>query len=154
MKTAKDLYGTSARAEVEGAILDCGGFWIQLARAGGSNREYQRELEKALRPHRLLIEQERFTNEMAEQIIMEVYSRTVVKAWGHSREVPSLDDPGEAVTVEDPTFPLEEGVNLPLTPENALRVFQALPDLFQDCQKFAGKPTVFRAALEAMKGNS
>lgn len=141
-----DQFKTDPQLESrEGVILDYGDFRVTVLRAGGNNKAYQRALETKTRPYRRAIQTETMSPERSLQVLREVYAEHVVKRW----EVKNED--GEWVEgVEGP-----DGDILPANPDNILRVFNDLPDLFMDIQEQANKVGLFRAAVqEAASGNS
>lgn len=143
MTTMYEFFRTDETAERDGIILDYGMFRITVARAGGANKAYQRELERLSRPLRRAIAAELLENEQAMQLLREVYARSVVKNWELKQDdswVPGIEAP--------------DGSTLPVTSENILATFNALPELFADVMAQAGKAALYRASLrEQAEGN-
>ena len=138
-----ETFRTDGDAEQNGIYIDYGSFRVKVARAGGTNKAYQRELERLSRPHRRAIATEMFENEQALALLRAAYARTVIKAW----EVKT--DDGWQSGIESRT-----GEVLPFNEANVLATFGELPDLFTDLMEQAGKAALFRASLrEQAAGN-
>lgn len=151
--TNKNIYGafkTDKGLERAGVLLDYGQFRVRIARAGGSNKSYQRLLEAKLRPYQRAIKTETIDPDLAEDIVREVYAKTVVLGW--------------ETKVEDKTAPegykwqsklqTTAGELVAPTPEAIAALFKELPDLFADIQEQSTKAAVFREAInEANAGN-
>ena len=75
-------YATSPEAEKNGVRVQFTDFWIQCARAGGANKQYEKELERAMRPHRHASDTGKLSEDVARGVLKEVYAKTIVKAWG------------------------------------------------------------------------
>lgn len=118
------LFKTDSKLETEGIFLDYGKFKIRIARAGGSNKAYMRQIEKKSRPFRRAIQQEMLENEVAMKLMREIYAETVVIGW-------------EGITDA-------EGKTLPFSKENCLKLFDELPDLFADVMDQSNKLALFR----------
>jgi hypothetical protein len=117
---------------------------IRIARAGGSNVQFQKRMEAEVKPYRRQIQTETIDTKLVEKLVKKVYAETVVLGWEHV-EFPVLDAEGNA------TGAVEE---LPYTPANCVRLFSDLPDLFLDLQEQAQRAALFRAEIrEADAGN-
>lgn len=126
-------FKTSKSAELSGVTIDYGdGTKIRVARAGGSNRAYLSALEKISRKHRRQIQLDILPEDVAARITRELYVDTVVLGW-------------EGVTDAD-------GQPLEFTRDNALKVFEDLPDLFRDVQEHATSLALFRD--EVLEGDA
>ena len=103
-----------------------GGHSFRVLRAGPGNKSYARALQAALRPYQRQIDQKTLDNDVAEAILRRVYVRHVVKDWKGFK-----DDKGNAV---------------PYSPEEAEKVFEAMPELFRDVQAMAQEFSTFQLA--------
>ncbi len=148
----QDIYGafkTDKGLEQAGVYLDYGKFRVKVARAGGANKAFQRLLEAKLRPYQRAIKTETIDPELAEKIMLEVYSKTVVLAWETKVK-------NEETGVEEwkPLIQTVTGELVKPSPEDIADIFKALPDLFADIQDQSNKAAVFREEiLEANSGN-
>jgi hypothetical protein len=107
---------------------------IRIARAGGANQLFEKMLEARTKPHLRAIQNESVERSVLEGIWHEVYARAVVIGW-------------ENVDFEEtPNGPAM--FDVPYTPENALRLFKDLPDLFIDIRTQAMKWSSFRTELK------
>lgn len=128
----RDKFGTNENLEVEGVWNQFDEtFRVRIARATVNNTRYAKALEKATKPFRRGFDM--VSNEMQSNILKEVYAKTIVTGWQ---------------TMKDGTW--VDGINLegdeiiPFTPDNVMRVFKELPDLFSTIQQFADEAAVYR----------
>lgn len=151
--TDKNIYGafkTDKGLEKAGVLLDYGQFRVRIARAGGSNKAYQRLLEAKLRPYQRAIKTETIDPDLAEEIVREVYSKTVVLGW--ETKVEDKGSPDGFVWA--PKLQTTAGELVSPTPDAISKLFKELPDLFADIQEQSTKAAVFREAInEANSGN-
>lgn len=133
-------FATDKKAEVDGVWVEYGanddgsipGF--KISRMSKANKKYTKALEKATRPHRRAIELETMNNELAERIFMEVFVDTVLLEWKNIQA--------------------KDGEELLLSKETAMKLFEDLPELYDDLQEKAKKASLFREeTLEAEAGN-
>jgi len=103
---------------------------ITIARAGGSNKAFQKAMAAKTRPLRRQIETNTASEDVLNKIVVEVYAETVVLGWKG---------------IED-----EKGNDLPFSKENVIKLFTDLPDLFTDVRGQAQEISIFRA--EIMEG--
>lgn len=145
-----DAFRSDPKAEQDGIVLDYGTFRVTVARAGGSNKAYLRLLEMKARPFQRAIQAGAFDHERSGELLREVFASTVVKDW-------ETRFPGKQEGEYDWQRGIEasDGALLPVTRENILATFVALPDLFADIVDQAGKGVLYRAALreEAAKNS-
>ena len=74
-------FETDTNAEVQGIWLEYPTFSIRIARAGGSNKKFQKQMENKTRPHRRSIQTETFENEQAVKLMQAVYADSIVLDW-------------------------------------------------------------------------
>jgi len=128
-QSAYDLFGTNKNLEAgEGVTLNYPGFSITIHRAGGSNKAYGQALNKKMKPHRQRFERGLLDDETSEQILLEAFVEGVVVGWSGNI------GPG--------------GKKAAYSVENCIKVFQDLPDLFEDVKKQANDASVFREEAE------
>lgn len=107
---------------------------FRIARAGGANVAYQRRVEAKVKPYRRQIQTETIDPKVAENLMMEVFCETILLGWENVQDA--------------------NGVDLPFSKENAVKLFTDLPDLYKDLQEQANKAALFKAELlEADAGN-
>lgn len=133
-------FKTNNNLEREGIVLQYGDnaegkpICIRIARAGGANSQYSKLMEARVKPYRRQIQNETIERTMVEKMLREVYAETIVLGW-------------ENVTDE-------EGKELPFTVQNCIKLFEDLPDLFQDIQDQSQRAALFREeVLEADSKN-
>lgn len=133
-------FTTDNKLEREGILLEYGNasngqpITIRVARAGGSNAQYQKRMEALVKPYRRQIQTETIDPKQVEKLIRQVYAETVVLGWEN---------------VED-----ADGKPMPFTRENCLKLFEDLPDLFADIQEQAQRAALYRTEIrEAEAGN-
>lgn len=144
------LFKTDKNLEKDGIWLEYGmtddqrPIRIKIARAGGSNTAYSKALEKAARPHRKAIQTQTLDNKVADAMYKGVFAETVVLDW-ENVEFPVKDDEGNVTGMEA----------RPYSKDNALQLFNDLPDLFLDLREQAANVSLFREEiLETDLGNS
>lgn len=113
-----------------GVTLQYPGFSITIHRAGGSNKKYETVAAAKMKPHRFKMQNGLMDNDLAEQLLKEIYAESVVIGW-------NMDG--------------KDGNPLPFTPENVVQVFTDLPDLFKDVQEQASNIALFRKAIEEIE---
>lgn len=138
-----DIFATDPKSEVEGILLDYGTFRVTIARAGGANKRFARELERETKPHQKALQTNSMPDGQADVLLKRVYAKTVVLNW----EV--KDGDGWKQGIESP-----EGGLVPFTVDNVLKVFEDLPDLYIDIRDSAQSASLYRRSLrEAAAGN-
>lgn len=127
-------FKTDAKAEAEGIELDYGDFKIKITRAGASNQNYQRALERETKPFRRAIQNETMPGEQMLAILKKVYASSIVLGW-------------EGVTDENEQ-------PLPFSRENCLKLFNDLPDLFLDVKAQAENRSLFLADIRELEAKN
>jgi len=129
------MFETDGNLETEGLWLDYGDARIKIARAGGSNKRYEKRLEVLSRPHKRLMKADRMPLREMNKLLKQVYAESVVLGW-------------EGVTDR-------EGNVMPFSAENCIRLFDDLPDLWEDVLEQARNSAIFRReVLESDSKNS
>lgn len=143
-------YRTDTDSEQKGVWLDYGDFRVRIARAGGSNKKFQKLYEERTRTFKRAIEAEALDDKISEQIMRELYTDAVVLGW----EVRTQDGKVNPAGKWEPGIETEGGEIVPATRELMLATFENLPDLFRDIVNQSQKSVLFRAALrEQAAGN-
>lgn len=105
-----------------------------IRRMSRSNKKYTKGLEKATRPHRRAIELETMQTSQAEKISMEVFVETILVGWENVQN--------------------RKNEVVPYTKEAATKLFNELPDFYDDLQGKASKASLFRdESVEEEAGN-
>lgn len=97
---------------------------LRIARAGGSNKRYERRLEKAFKPYRRQIQAGTADEKVLRRALIEVFAETVVLGWENVHD--------------------ENGEPLPFTKDNCVKLFNDLPDFFDDVRDAASSYDLFR----------
>ncbi len=133
-------FATNKDAEVEGVWVEYGANEdgsipaFKISRMSKANKKYTKSLERATRPHRRAIELETMNNDLAERLFMEVFVDTVLLDWKCIKQ--------------------RDGEELEFCKKNALKLFEDLPELYDDLQEKAKKASLFRdETLEEEAGN-
>lgn len=115
---------------------------ITISRMSRSNKRYTKALEEATRPHSAAIANETLDNELGNKLLREVFVDTVLLGWSN---LPKSDLTGVDTDTEE----------LPFSRENALALFDEMPDLYDDWEGRAKKASNFRETIrEGNAGNS
>ena len=134
MKNLYEAFGTVKEYETEGVTLDFGVAQFKVRRAGGSNRRFLTMLSSKLRPHRRAIEAGTLSDDVANDMQMEVYFDTVITGW-------------EGVTDE-------QGTPLEYTLPNFKKVMLDLPDLWDTLRAEADNIKNFQMAEAKADGET
>lgn len=97
---------------------------FRVARAGGANASYNRQIEVKLKPYRKQIQTDSLERSILDRVVKDAFVEYVVLGWDG---------------VED-----EAGNPLPYSKENASKLFTDLPDLYADIQEQSLKWVLFR----------
>lgn len=125
-----DQYATDAKKEVEGVEVtfppneDGSVPTFVLAATSKANQKYAKALEQATKPYRRNMDA--MKPETAEALYKDVFVKTVLKGWKNVRD--------------------RDGNDLPFSRENALKLFEDLPRLYDDLNSRAGSIDLFREA--------
>lgn len=106
---------------------------IRVARMSKSNKRYSKRLEEATRPHQSAIANETLDNELGAKILREVFVDSVLLSWSNLPKSELTGDP-------------KDTADLPFNRENALKLFEELPDLYDDWEARSKKVANFREA--------
>ena len=135
------LFKTNENLETDGIFIEYGyaandkPIRIRIARAGGRNTAFAKALEKETRPHRKALQTGLLDNKTADALYRKVFAETVVKGWENVTDA--------------------QGNTLEFSPANALKLFNDLPELFDDLREQASMVSLFREeVLEDSLGNS
>lgn len=130
-------FGTDVEKECEGVAIQYGSNEdgsipaFHISRMSRSNVRYTKRLEVATRPYRRQIELGTLDNDVAERIFMQVFVDSVLKGWENIK----LSD---VTGIED-----DEGFAT-FNKENAMKLFERLPELYDDLQAQAKSAAIFK----------
>ena len=125
MTSIYDTYKTNPKLELEGIVFDCGPDGkFMLARAGGSNVRFAKNLSAKMRPHERQMDAGTMDNEVGLKLLIEVFANSIVLGWEGVKD--------------------EKGKDLPFSVENCIKLFNDLPDLFTDVREQAMKWSNYR----------
>lgn len=115
MASIYELFETDAAMEQEGVWInyeDFGKFLV--ARAGGANKAYQKVLEKELRPHRKMLKKRKgaIPVDIVEAAVKVAFIETVLLDWQDIKT--------------------RKGKAIKFSKENAVKLFDDLPALYED----------------------
>jgi hypothetical protein len=96
---------------------------FMVSRAGKSNTTYKLASERAFKPHRQAIKAGTLSNEVAENLLLDLFCGHILKGWENVRN--------------------EQGADLPFSTENAKKLMTDLPDLYQELSDAANETANF-----------
>jgi hypothetical protein len=99
-----------------------------LARASKTNKDYQKMLRERTAPYQRQIDLKTFDGEQAESIYMEVFIQTILKGWSNVQN--------------------EGGTDIPFTMETAKKLFEDLPDLYDELNLAANDASRYRVGVQ------
>ncbi len=133
-------FKTDAGLERLGVVLQYGQnskglpIGIRIARAGGTNEQYAKRMEAAVKPYRRQLQNDTMDRKVLLGIVREVFCETVILGWEN---------------VED-----KDGNALAFNKANAIKLFTDLPDLFDDVKEQSERSVLFREEVrEVDAGN-
>ena len=133
-------FKTDASLETKGVIIQYGytdqgkPIQIKICRAGGANTAYSRVLEAKVKPYRRQIQNDTMDRDTMIAIMREVFADTVVIGWEN---------------VQD-----DEGNEMLFSRENVIKMFEELPELFEDIQAQASNVAIFREEILAAEAKN
>ena len=128
MTSIYEMFATDLKAETDGFVHRVSDkISFTLARAGGANARFSKAMEVKTRPYRRQIAEDTMDIALANTLLIEAFAETVVLGW-------------EGITDK------ETGEEIPCTPEAAVKLLTALPDLFNELREAAAKQSNFRVA--------
>jgi len=123
MADIKKLYGTDKVKEKEGVMHDMGeGLKMRLARIGNTN--YQKRFEVLSKPHKRALRKGSLSNEIAEKLLIQCLAETIVLDWEGLEE---------------------DGVEVPYSTENAIRILTDYRDLREYVNDLANEMEGYQA---------
>lgn len=145
----RKTFKTDVKAETEGVWVEADmneyngkPVEIHISRMSKSNKRYSKRLEAVTRPHQSAIQNESFDNDLAENLLRNVFVDTILLGW---RNLPKSDLTGNDA---------DNDVELEFNRENALALFKELPECYDDWAERARKAAAFREATsETAAGN-
>lgn len=145
----RNTFKTNATKEIEGveiavSINDHNNepITIRVSRMSRSNKRYTKALEEATRPHSSAIANETLDNDLGNKLLRGVFVDTVLLGWSNLPKSELTDNPDDTEL-------------LPFSRENAIALFDEMPDLYDDWEGRAKKAANFRdAEREKNAGNS
>lgn len=144
MSSMYDLFEMDDQLEQNGVPIDYGDFRIILARAGGANEKYTRNLDQRTKPYQRAIVNNMLPAKQVDEILKATFADTVIKDWQVK------DEKGEWVS----GIPQKNGPPLPFNRDNVVRVLTELPELWSDIRQQAERAALFRKhVLEVEAGN-
>jgi len=145
---AYDKFRVDTDLESKGVILDYGDFRVTISRAGGTNKAFDKCIEKKTKPYLRAIQTETMSEKVAQRLLREAFAETIIVNW----ELPG-DEEGQWVRgIEDP----ESGEVLEFSPDEVLKVIShpELGDLWADLRDQAQKGTLFRASIDEIRAGN
>lgn len=130
-----EVFETDPELEKNGIVIDYGDYYWIIARAGGANKRWEREIERVTRPLRRAIQTDTLEPEVGKEKLREAFVVACVIGWGSKKH-------GKGVMLGKGGAPLE------FNKENVTRVLTELDWQFQDLRESANKAALYRKVLE------
>ena len=123
MGDVRKIFGTDKQAEIEGKWNDIGDdIKLLIARIG--NPEYQKAFQKISKPHRRAIRRGTLNDEVAEKLLVKAMAQTILLDWEGLEE---------------------DGVPVPYSTDNAIRILMEYKDLRDYVSDIANEMEGYRA---------
>ena len=143
-------FQTDTDLEREGIVVNFGSVKFSLARAGGRNKAFKDTFTAKAKKHRIELDNETLSDEMADRIMAESYAEAVILGWWTRKEDengdPILDKKGEEQWTD--TIVNADGNAIKFNVDDCVKLLLDLPDLFATLQQYASKSANFRKELE------
>lgn len=127
------MYATDKVKERDGVWLDFGTFGIKVRRVNASNKEFAKMAQKELKPHAKAIKRNTMDADLGAEISLNIFCHTVITDWRTT-----IDGKHENGFILD-----SAGEQLEFSAENAITLFEQLPDLFNEVYQMAEDSTNF-----------
>ena len=129
----RKMFETVPSLEEQGVVLNYApGVEILVARAGGSNKKFNRVITRLSKPHRRAIEAEILDEAIGNALLVDAYVTAIIKGWkGITKDL-----------ITHNSADAEE--ELPFTKENVASLLTEQPNLFTDIQKVAENMRAYR----------
>lgn len=128
-------YGTDERKEVQGVRFSMGQnedkseIVFILSRASKTNKHYTQTLKRLAAPHQRAQELGTLSEEVAEDLMLDVFTQSLLKGWENVKD--------------------QFGNDLPFSPEAAKKLMLELPDVYAILSAECNKITLFRSEAQA-----
>lgn len=143
-------FETDTDLERAGIVVNFGSVKFSLARAGGRNKAFKDTFTAKAKRHRIELDNETLSDEVADRIMAESYAEAVILGWWTRKEDdngdPILDKKGEEQW--DDTIVNANGDAVKFNTDDCVKLLLDLPDLFATLQSYASKAANFRKELE------
>jgi hypothetical protein len=133
-------FATNRKAEAEGILVTFGGDTkFRIARKSKANKRYKKMVDAEIKPHMTAIRNDTMDVELDEEITRKVFCNTILLGWEKMDEKEVFDE-SEYDVVE----PGNDQKYVGFTPERAMKLMKALPDLYEALNENATKMSNFR----------
>lgn len=125
---------------------------ITISRMGTVNKRYTKAIDNATKPHQSAIQNGSMDNDLARKLVQGVFADTVLLGWNN---LPASDLNGHDLDwAAEESGRVADSEPLPFSKENALALFELMPDLYDDWEKRATQAASFREqGREVNQGN-
>lgn len=132
-----DQLQTDPSLEKKGVEINYGSFRVTLARAGGANKKYEKLLDIRSKPHRRAMKTETMDNDVALEIMREVYADAIILHW----ETKNAEGKWEKGIEAKPKKAGDPPKLVPFNRDNSIQAMIDLPELLtwfkEDAEKLA-----------------
>ncbi len=147
-------FATDRKLETQGIIIDYGTDRVRIARAGGSNKKYEKLLESKTKHLRRALIVGAIGNDQSMAILRDVFAETIVLGWEVNTGTETVPKWEKGIDPKDAGEKADKGKLLSCNATNYKKVFINLPDLFLDIQQQAQAGALYRTEInEADSGN-
>ena len=129
------MFEGDSSLEQDGIWLDYTEFRIRAAHAGGANKSYAKLLDAKTKHLRRAIQTGSVQEDTLNTILIHVFAETIVRDW----EVLDEDTGEWKRGIHD-----RDGNVIPVTQENVIKTFKALPNLFANVRDAVTNNTLYR----------
>lgn len=149
MKSLSQMFETDNNLESSGVVVDYGVCRVTLARAGGGNEQYNKELRRLGKPYAKLAQAGMLSDAKIEEIQRKAFATACVRNW--ETNFGTEDSPE---WVQGISFDSVRENMLPFNADNVEQACIRLPDFYRSMLDEARTAALFRAETqEAEAGN-
>jgi len=136
----KATFGVTKETVKEGVWINYGDDEkIKISMVSPHNTEFQKEMNRLQKKYRRAIQLETLDDEEGNELLHQVYAKTIVLDWQGITE-PDIED--------------EDAPEIPFSVENCVRVFKKYPHLFADIREQSQSLALFMAAQQEVNAKN
>jgi len=143
MKSLSQMFQTDNTLETSGVVVDYGVCRVTLARAGGANEQYNKELRRLGKPYAKLAQAGMLSDAKVQEIQRKAFAAAVVRNWETNVGTEQKPEWVQGISLDND----RENI-LPFNAENVEQTCIALPDFYNSMLEESRTAALFRAQVQ------